>query len=95
MLPKLSPRLDLVRLALPRRVYTQSHVDRIIEICGEIAQRTKELQGMEITYSPPYLKHFTARFRPLKASRAIPPGGGPSRRGRVDWHKVCLELERG
>ncbi len=59
------PRHDLVRLAFPRRVYTQSHVDRIIEICAEVAGRAQDLRGMEMTYVPPFLRHFTARFRPL------------------------------
>jgi len=59
------PRQDLVRLALPRRVYTQSHVDRIIEICAEVAARAQDLRGMEMTYVPPFLRHFTAKFRPL------------------------------
>jgi tryptophanase len=58
-------RLDLVRLALPRRVYTQSHVDRIIEIGAEVAGKAKELRGLAMTYCPPYLRHFTAIFRPL------------------------------
>jgi tryptophanase len=66
----LPPRLDLVRLALPRRVYTQSHVDRILEICAEVAARAKELRGLEMTYCPPFLRHFTAKFRPLSAGRA-------------------------
>jgi len=64
----LPPRLDLVRLALPRRAYTQSHVDRIIEIGHEVAGRARALTGMEMTYCPPYLRHFTARFRPLPAA---------------------------
>jgi tryptophanase len=59
------PSLDLVRLALPRRVYTQSHVDRMLEICGQVGRRAADLKGMEMTCAPPYLKHFTARFRPL------------------------------
>ena len=63
----LPARLELVRLALPRRVYTQSHVDRILEICGEVAARASELRGMELTWAPPYLRHFTARFRPAAA----------------------------
>jgi tryptophanase len=58
-------RLELVRLALPRRVYTQSHVDRILEICGDVAARAHLLGGYEMTYCPPYLRHFTAAFRPL------------------------------
>ncbi len=58
--------LDLVRLALPRRVYTQSHVDRIIEICAAVADRAGTIAGMEMTFAPPYLPHFTAKFRPLR-----------------------------
>jgi len=57
-------RQELVRLALPRRVYTQSHVDRIIEICADVASRSKEIRGVEMTHRPPFLRHFTARFRP-------------------------------
>ena len=63
--------LDLVRLAMPRRVYTQSHVDRILEICAGIAGRAADLRGMEIVWAPPFLRHFTAKFRPLRS-----PGTG-------------------
>jgi tryptophanase len=58
-------RLDLVRLAIPRRVYTQSHMDYVIECMGEIFQRRNELRGMRIAWEPPVLRHFTARFEPL------------------------------
>ena len=58
-------RLELVRLALPRRVYTQSHVDRILEIAAEVAARARHLRGLEMTFCPPFLRHFTAKFRPL------------------------------
>jgi len=58
-------RQELVRLALPRRVYTQSHVDRMLEIAAKVAARVPALRGMEMTSSPPYLRHFTAKFRPL------------------------------
>ncbi len=57
--------LDLVRLAMPRRVYTQSHVDRILEIAAEVAAGASELGGVEMTWRPPYLPHFTAKFRLL------------------------------
>jgi tryptophanase len=57
--------LELVRLALPRRRYTQSHVDRIIEIAAEIAQRRGEMRGFEMTERPPHLPHFTAKFAPV------------------------------
>jgi tryptophanase len=59
---------------VPRRVYTQSHVDRILEIAKEVAQHAPKLRGMRMTYRPPYLPHFTARFepiRPAKASRRV------------------------
>jgi len=59
------PKLELVRLALPRRVYTQSHMDYVADIAGRIAQGKDSLRGYRITYSPPLLRHFTARFEPL------------------------------
>ncbi len=59
------PDLELVRLALPRRTYTQTHMDYVAEALGEIAQRTAELRGYRMTYAPALLRHFTARFEPL------------------------------
>ncbi len=58
--------LELVRLALPRRCYTQSHVDRVIEVAAAVAARKESLTGFEMVERPPYLPHFTARFRPLQ-----------------------------
>lgn len=60
-----APALELVRLALPRRVYTQSHVDRVIEIARDVAAGGKNLRGLRMTYRPKYLPHFTARFEPV------------------------------
>jgi tryptophanase len=57
--------MDLVRLAIPRRTYTQSHVDYVIEVCEHVAQRAGELHGLRIVEEPPTLRHFTARFAPL------------------------------
>ncbi len=54
--------MDLVRLAIPRRVYTQSHIDYVIEALTEINTRKNELGGMKITWQPPQLRHFTASF---------------------------------
>jgi tryptophanase len=59
--------LDLVRLAVPRRTYTQSHVDYVIEVCADVAARANELRGYRIVDEPPALRHFTARFEPLPA----------------------------
>lgn len=58
--------MELVRLAFPRRVYTQSHFDYILEGMAELAARKADLRGMRITYEPPFLRHFTARFEPLR-----------------------------
>jgi tryptophanase len=57
--------MDLVRLAIPRRTYTQSHIDFVIEVCEHVAGRASELRGLEIVEEPPALRHFTARFAPL------------------------------
>jgi len=63
---KFSPAaLELVRWAFPRRVYTQSHFDFILEGLDEIASRRDKIKGMRMTYEPPFLKHFTARFEPV------------------------------
>jgi tryptophanase len=56
------PALELVRLAIPRRVYTQSHLDYVVEVCARIAARKAELRGYKFTYAPKLLRHFTARF---------------------------------
>ena len=56
---------ELVRLAVPRRVYTQSHVDYMVEMIGHLAKRLDGLTGFAFTYQAPVLRHFTARFKPL------------------------------
>ena len=56
--------MELVRLAVPRRVYTKSHVDFVIECFEKVYDRRTELRGFEITEEPPQLRHFTAHFRP-------------------------------
>jgi tryptophanase len=58
-------RMELVRLALPRRVYTQSHVDYLIEVVSAVQQERHELRGMRIVSQPERLRHFSARFAPL------------------------------
>lgn len=57
--------LELVRLAIPRRVYTQSHIDYVIETFGELMKDRESARGFKITYEPPFLRHFTARFEPV------------------------------
>jgi tyrosine phenol-lyase len=57
--------MELVRLAMPRRVYTQSHVDYIVEAIIEVFQRREGIGGFRFTYQAPSLRHFTARFEPL------------------------------
>jgi tryptophanase len=57
--------MDLVRLAVPRRTYTQSHIDYVIEVVTDIASRAGDLPGYRIVEQPPQLRHFTARFEPL------------------------------
>ncbi|MEW5871388.1 MAG: tryptophanase [Chloroflexota bacterium] len=59
------PELELVRLAIPRRVYTQSHLDYVIDTIAKIAGRRDQVGGYRFTYAPELLRHFTARFEPL------------------------------
>jgi tryptophanase len=54
--------MELVRLAIPRRVYTQSHVDYVVEAIINVFQRRDEIKGLKITWQAPYLRHFTAKF---------------------------------
>ena len=60
-----SPDMELVRMALPRRVYTQSHVDYVVEACAELYERRGELLGLRMTNNPPFLRHFTAEFEEI------------------------------
>ena len=57
--------MDLVRLAMPRRVYTQSHADYVVEVFEEVVRRREHLRGLRIVSQPTQLRHFTARFEPL------------------------------
>ena len=66
--------MDLVRLAIPRRVYTQSHVDYVIEVALAVWQRRQEIRGMKLTYQAPFLRHFTAYLEPIQAEVAQPVG---------------------
>ena len=70
--------LDLVRLAIPRRTYTQSHIDYVIEVAARVARRGAQLTGMRIVSQPRQLRHFTARFAP-RLPRPAPPSLTPAR----------------
>ena len=63
---ELAAPMDLVRLAVPRRTYTQSHIDYVIEVVQRVAAKAGDLVGLEMTYEPPRLRHFTAQFRPVR-----------------------------
>jgi tyrosine phenol-lyase len=56
---------ELIRLAIPRRVYTQSHIDYVVDVFDDILDRREQTKGMKITYEPPFLRHFTAKFEPV------------------------------
>ena len=57
--------MELVRLAIPRRTYTQSHIDYVIEVCLAVKANSEKLSGYRITKEPPALRHFTAIFEPI------------------------------
>jgi len=59
-------RMELVRLAIPRRVYTQSHIDYVIEVVLECFGRRQSMKGYRIVEEPPMLRHFTAKFAPVE-----------------------------
>ncbi|HLF14778.1 MAG TPA: tryptophanase [Bacteroidota bacterium] len=61
----LPPPMELVRLAIPRRVYTQSHIDYVIEVVAEVYRGRRDLPGYRMVYEAPMLRHFTARFSPI------------------------------
>jgi tyrosine phenol-lyase len=60
--------MDLVRLAIPRRVYTQSHVDYLVEVILEVFRHREQIKGMRLTYEASFLRHFTAHLEPVEHS---------------------------
>ena len=62
----ISPPMELVRFAIPRRVYTQSHIDYVAEVVIEVFVSRDKLKGYQFTYEAPMLRHFTARFKPIE-----------------------------
>jgi tryptophanase len=63
----ISPPMELVRLAIPRRVYTQSHIDYVSEVVLDVFERRSKLKGYRIVEEAPMLRHFTAKFEPLQS----------------------------
>ncbi len=59
-------KMDLVRLAIPRRVYTQSHIDYVVEVILEVWKKREQIQGLKLSYEAPFLRHFTARLEPME-----------------------------
>ena len=57
-------KMDLVRLAIPRRVYTQSHIDYVVEVILEVWKKRDSVRGLKLTYEAPFLRHFTAKLEP-------------------------------
>jgi len=60
--------MELVRLAIPRRVYTQAHMDFVLEGIAEVGERRHELRGLALVHEPAFLRHFTARFAPVHSA---------------------------
>ena len=56
---------ELVRLAIPRRTYTQSHIDYVIEILKKVYENKNKIKGMKIIRQPKYLRHFSASLKPI------------------------------
>ena len=59
-------KMDLVRLAIPRRVYTQSHVDYVVEVILEVWKNRERIQGLKLSHEAPFLRHFTAKLEPME-----------------------------
>ena len=65
-------KMDLVRLAIPRRVYTQSHIDYVVEVILEVWKKREHIRGLKLTYEAPFLRHFTARLEPVEQPVVCP-----------------------
>lgn len=60
------PKLEMTRLALPRRVYTKEHLDYVIEVVAKVYDKRHEIKGFKLIYEAPGLRHFTFRMEPLQ-----------------------------
>ena len=67
------PELEMVRLAVPRRVYTNMQITYVAESIIELYQRRELIRGLALTYEAPMLRHFTAQFSELQESRRLYP----------------------
>lgn len=65
------PELELVRLAVPRRVYTNSHLRYVCEALEEISATRDSIRGLRMTYQAPVLRHFTARFEEVEVAAPV------------------------
>jgi tyrosine phenol-lyase len=63
-------KMDLVRLAIPRRAYTQSHIDYVVEVILEVFRRREQIGGLRLSYEAPFLRHFTAKLEPAASAMA-------------------------
>jgi tyrosine phenol-lyase len=78
-------KMDLVRLAIPRRVYTQSHIDYVVEVILDVWQNREKIKGLKLAYEAPFLRHFTARLEPQESAdrttkKAPEPAAAAARR---------------
>jgi tryptophanase len=63
-------KMDLVRLAIPRRVYTQSHIDYVVEVILDVCKNRERIRGLKLSYEAPFLRHFTAHLEPVEQAVA-------------------------
>ena len=64
-------KMELVRLAIPRRVYTQSHIDYVVEVILAVWKRREQIRGMRLTYEAPFLRHFTAHLERTELAQTV------------------------
>ncbi len=81
-------KMDLVRLAIPRRVYTQSHIDYVVEVILEVWKNRDRIRGLKLSHEAPFLRHFTARLEPLEQPVTARP---EALRGKFD-EEACAPV---
>ncbi len=67
------PKLELVRLTIPRRVYTQAHMDVVVDAVKEVVTRRDEIKGLRFMYEPEMLRFFQARFAQVETQKPARP----------------------